>query len=732
MGLIAALTLTTAIAAMKPGEMRFIDLPAPAGNVIEHAHWRSNRTVWTAENGAAWDAAGLKMYMHGGGHNDGAHNGVWVLDVDKLTWSRPFPNQKLSKAAIKAPVGSGCKRPAKGPEATHTYSAFDFVNGFGDPQLDGKALLFTIYASTSGASPSPPCDFTGEGVKSWWTYDPATATWAELASNSTDARRQTRLRDWVLQKQVAWAQTPDGIEAFGDRLWCTIKPSPLRMENCQPQSKAPWWARHVPNVGLVVVTRQAVEIYNGRKLMREFPLPVESENGSGTQSEADAAGIEVYGSELSWWPGGPVIRFLNLVNGRWRTEGATGEELPDLTDGTTQRLTNTDQSPLTKWRWIPARGVFVGVPTPDGIWVYKPGGAPAAPPPPTSTLPCGDSPGVLVEKNNTLVAGRSDCTSRLVGKEPTKFGVVRTKPGVRNLTLRDVVLTLGDEAMLADNIAAVRAQGTGLTLDRVRTVFPVGVGLLSGEKCGNWVIRDSNLDFAGGGRNEGHGIYHCSADIEHSSGILTIVNSTVMDCRFRTKAFGEAIKTRAGKLRVDRVAAGGTHIESNCDKALSMTQGGDGLVTNSVFVQPPHADSDVMIGYGQELRCTNKDWARKCKPLDKKAKLPDLCVPDAEPVPDGYYCKTEYPGNLVIRNSIVVCDRHRYVGGEDKGLSLCRVSNETRSTLTFDGVTFVNVRPVDAVNPLGGRTICKGCTYFPTREAAGLPRWPAVPAIPAD
>lgn len=712
--------------AMGPGEMKYIALPAPQGSVVEDTSWKSNRTVWTAENGGAFN--GRHLWMHGGGHNDGAHNGVWLLDTYMLAWSRPFLNQPLALAPILPPVGSGCMRPTAGPEATHTYNAFEFVDGFGDPLLDGSALLFTIYASTSNASPSPPCNYSGEGVKSWWAYNTETATWTELASNATEAAGTSAIADWRWQKQVAWAQTPDGIEVYGDKLWCALKPAPLRFENCQPQNKAPWYARYVTGVGLVVVTSTAVEVYDGRTLLRTFPIPATGDGVQGTRAEAQGnAGMDPIGTELSWWPGGAVVRYLDLLTGAWRIETGTGPLLPDITSSTTMKATHTDQTPLSKWRWLQAKGVFLSVPTPDGVWLYKPVRPGPHPPSVGVTLPCGESPAMEVSQDGTTIVGIPGCQGgqepTLAGVDPGGFGVVRVRPGVRDTSLAGVRLRL-EPKPVADNRAAIRAQGHGLRLDHVEAVGVYGDGILNGEDCGDVVILDSKFNGAGGGRNEGHGIYHCSADEEDSGGSLRVERSQFLDCRKNTGSFGEAIKSRGGIFLLDHVAAGAISVDSRCDKGFSAPHGGTGIVSSSVFFQGPASGSDVVIGYGHEARC--KDWTRKWKSKNG----PDLCIADGAPAPEGYYPKHEYEnGPLFVMDSAVVCDRYKVLRGEIDWTkpTPCRVENRSNQDLKFINTTFVRVRGALAdgvvTNPRGGRIIFERCRVCESRTACGLPQW---------
>lgn len=61
-------------------DVRYV--PEPGGRPI--------KTIMSAWSGAAYNSDLNQLWVHGGGHGDGADNAVYAFDVDSLTWYRSF------------------------------------------------------------------------------------------------------------------------------------------------------------------------------------------------------------------------------------------------------------------------------------------------------------------------------------------------------------------------------------------------------------------------------------------------------------------------------------------------------------------------------------------------------------------------------------------------------------------------------------------------------------------
>ncbi|MGE0387802.1 MAG: hypothetical protein AB7Q97_24005 [Gammaproteobacteria bacterium] len=685
----AADAFGAAVAGMHEGEWRMVGAPYKVPPPDER---KSMKSIWSAWNSAAFDPARRQFYLHGGGHVDGGHNAVLRFTVPTLAWEVIYPARPLSD---RIEPDSGCRNPIEGPAAGHTYDGLVWVHGTGDPRLDGKMMYWQ-----SNGYVTNRCDWNAPGYRHTWVFDPASAKWDDITG---------RIKGWEPPRWTGTALLPDGsIAVVDDDRICTFRhDGDFRYEQCGPLPRKTRSAHWFDGLGLMLLSNRQIEWdrADGK------PMPRCNLKGVPINSFAGADRWPQTG-EIVFWSGSSRLVYLDPQTCAARV----------VDPGSGPQGRNVHE----RWKWLPEYGVFVGLPRPDGVWAYRPTVAGGVEPGAAtaqdqfdagSPLACGTRfGGIAVEKSGTVIDGKG-CVE-LKGLEQTrKMGTIWIRAGADDVTIRNIRLSLGDETQFADNRACIRPQGRNLTLDRVRIGEPCGDGILSGRDSGDWKITDSVIERTGGGRNEGHGIYHCSAGCEPGQGSLTIERSSVIDCRWNTRQFGEAIKTRGGRLRLDRVIAGGVQEQARCDRALSFTQAGEGLVTHSVLLQGPAAESDVIIAYGQEARC--RDGSIICRNrTDKK-----FCVADPAAVkePPWDYCRVEHPGNLVIRDSIVVCDQRKRP---------CRIANHSSHDVIFERVTFVNTRAKangEERNAAGGTTRFVNSRVCATRAECGLPEWPEIP-----
>lgn len=92
-------------------DVRFV--PEPAGKYIE--------TVMTAWSGAAYNTDCDQLWVHGGGHGDGADNSVYAFDVDTLTWSGLFDPSQFVYGHTGRYYQDGK------PAAVHSYDYLEYV-----------------------------------------------------------------------------------------------------------------------------------------------------------------------------------------------------------------------------------------------------------------------------------------------------------------------------------------------------------------------------------------------------------------------------------------------------------------------------------------------------------------------------------------------------------------------------------------------------------------------------
>jgi len=104
--------------------------------------WNDARSITSAWNSGCFDARRRQMYVLGGGHADGAYNGVFAYDLSSQTWQRftetSLDYPKLNKEAATSTYRDGT------PAAVHTYGLVhcgrgELIVASGSRWYDGKA-----------------------------------------------------------------------------------------------------------------------------------------------------------------------------------------------------------------------------------------------------------------------------------------------------------------------------------------------------------------------------------------------------------------------------------------------------------------------------------------------------------------------------------------------------------------------------------------------------------------
>lgn len=136
-----------------------------------------------AYNGIAFDVAGGRVFVHGGGHQDSANNGIYRCDLKKLTWAIA----KLPDMQTYWPAGYRSNPP------THTsYSGYDravdavsadptTTTFWQDEFYDTVEPLANTRNPTARHTYSAMTFYNGKlrhGVRRYWEWDEVTNTWS--------------------------------------------------------------------------------------------------------------------------------------------------------------------------------------------------------------------------------------------------------------------------------------------------------------------------------------------------------------------------------------------------------------------------------------------------------------------------------------------------------------------------------------------------------------------------
>jgi len=114
-------------------------------------------TVMDGWGGGAYDSAGKRLWVWGGGHGNYYGNEIYAFDLEKLAWSRvtdPSPVTTLSADPL----------PDGNPISRHTYDGLAFIT---------HANRFFGYGGSMAGD--------GYGTEVTWTFDPVAKQWHNMA-----------------------------------------------------------------------------------------------------------------------------------------------------------------------------------------------------------------------------------------------------------------------------------------------------------------------------------------------------------------------------------------------------------------------------------------------------------------------------------------------------------------------------------------------------------------------
>lgn len=147
---------STTMFAMLPSEWQQTGQPNGADN------------VFTAWSGGAADAAGLRLFVHGGGHGDSSNNGLYVYDFNGDSSPAGWKLAGNSLSSLSAVVPSTNTYSDGKPTAIHSYNGLWY-----DPNLN------RFYrCGGSGFGPG------GAGISACFYYSFTTASWVSFLTDS--------------------------------------------------------------------------------------------------------------------------------------------------------------------------------------------------------------------------------------------------------------------------------------------------------------------------------------------------------------------------------------------------------------------------------------------------------------------------------------------------------------------------------------------------------------------
>ncbi len=273
----------------------------------------------------AWSGGvcvGQELFVWGGGHMDGAHNGLLAVNVISGRWRRmtepsPIWTEKMCPKGVCSSVSGPCELgscqtgPDGRPVARHTYSLL---------AADGEAL----YASGGGIwSRGADGDFKG----STWTFDIRAGQWFPLDTSPV-------------------AKNHGSLLAVNGRLYHMTTGGFATMDIDTGRWRKPTTRAGLGGlVGLVYVPTVNRFYALGNGSAWHVPLAKWGEKGQDIPKKPAVIqekylGLTYYPPDdlILIWNGGPTLTTLNPRTNQWGTFTPNGNPGPELTNGTMGRL----------------------------------------------------------------------------------------------------------------------------------------------------------------------------------------------------------------------------------------------------------------------------------------------------------------------------------------------------------------------------------------------------------
>lgn len=288
-----------------------------------------------AWSGGAYDAAGKRLWIWGGGHGDYYGNELYAFEVETLRWRRVTdPSPITSLSADPMPDGS--------PVSRHTYDGLAWIS---------HANRFFGYGGSMAGN--------GYGTQVTWTFDPVEKKWRNMAPAGSDNRPATNCCNFNGEYDPAsrkvFLRDPNWLCAydFDRNEWTRIKS---------------WSHDWGPGKG-VVDTRRRLLFTLGSKEFLVYDIAAGTDVSAdwmttGGQPVIDGYGVgaayDSKGDRLVAWVGGGVY-VLDMATRAWTRMSGLGAPAKPQQNGT-----------FGRFRYVPDDNVFLLVNDVDeDVYAYK-------------------------------------------------------------------------------------------------------------------------------------------------------------------------------------------------------------------------------------------------------------------------------------------------------------------------------------------------------------------------
>ncbi len=558
-------------------------------------------SVLTAWNGAAFDEKNLLLYFMGGGHGDYGGNEVYEFDLETGRWSRltdpsplSFLYQRREKTSSKAARYCWTPDMRRVPGAAHTYDGLQFS------RKTRTIFLLMMGAANGSCFVDKQGRFAGD-ARILFGRDRGVGMF-----EFNPARQETRnglapltWRRLVLPRGLR-LRYPRSLELPGGAMMVGSRTSLFAFDPSSGTVGKRLWrvadlgdglAEYHPSGLVLSLHRRALLV---RSLRTGAVARIAANGLHGKSLAVDGSGV------VFSWDG--AHRILT-VDPRARAPAWR------LYDWSGAGPRSGSRRVYSKWRYIAAAGVFIGLSVhTTGVWVYQ---HPAAMP---GEVLARTDPRRLIEKARpgavvTIPPGLygqglfidKSLTVRL--KDVRFWGVVKNK-AIINVRCDGCTVVIEDfhgdgrqAGCLGGNCAGIKAEGIDfrLTVRRARIDNTV-MGILTDDRGGRLVVEDSLIENTGlndRSRTLGHGLYAGNIDA------LVLRRTTIRN----VNSAGHILKSRARTTILDNVRLLGER--GFHSRSIDLPCGGTLRVTNSVIQHGANSDNEDVIALGTEPKnCT--------------------------------------------------------------------------------------------------------------------------------